>query len=101
MVGNGVARLQIENAVGKDVDHVGISEALLVGLRAVVEMDVSVNVVGGPPLREKSTKCLKPPVCRVWSVIDVPGRSVCDEEVQSTALAQPIEVQPGRHLLGH
>jgi hypothetical protein len=55
VVGNGVAWLQIENAVGKDIDHVGISEALLKGLRAVVEMDVPVNVVGGSPLREKST----------------------------------------------
>ena len=78
--------LQLQNAVGEDIDHVGIRESLLEGLRAVIEVDVPMNVVGRAPLLEKAAEGLESTMRRIGPVVDIAGRSVADEQIEGTTV---------------
>ena len=80
------ARLQLQNAVGEDIDHVGIRESLLEGLGAVIEVDVPVNVVGRAPLLQKSAKGLEPTMRRIGPVVDIAWRGVADKQIEGAAM---------------
>jgi hypothetical protein len=49
-----VTEFQLQNAVGEDIDHVGIRKSLVVRLGAVIEVYMPVNVVGRTPLLQKT-----------------------------------------------
>src|SRR5215217_7612928 len=94
-------RFQLENAVGEDIDHVGIRKSLLEGLGAVIEVHVPMNVVGRTPLLQKTAESLETTMRRIGPVVDITRRGVADEQIESVAVPQPIQVEARGHLLGH
>src|SRR5687768_8741414 len=77
-----VTRLQLQNTVREDVDHVGVHKPLLEGLGAVIEVHVPVNVVGRTPLLQKTAESLETTMRRIGAVVDIARRSVADEQVE-------------------
>ena len=77
-------------AVGKDIDHLGILEPLLEGLRAVVEVNVPMEVIGGTPLLEKAAESDEAAVGRIMAVVDVARRGVGDQQIERAAVAKPV-----------
>src|SRR4051812_11628350 len=94
-------RFKLQNTVGKDIDHVGVRKSLLIGLGAVIEMNVSMNVVGRTPLLEKPPECFESTMCGIGPVIDITRRGVADEQIEGAAVPEPIQVEARRHLLRH
>ena len=75
----GVTRFQLQNAVGEDIDHIGVREPLLEGLGAVIEVHVPMNVVGRTPLLEKTAEGFKTTMRWIGPVVDIARRCVTDE----------------------
>jgi hypothetical protein len=81
-----VTGFQFQNAVGEDIDHVGVRKSLLVRLGAVIEVHVPVNVVGRTPLREETAKGFETTMRRIVPVVDIARRSVADKQIESAAV---------------
>jgi len=81
-----VTRFQLQNTVGEDVDHVGIRKSLLVGLGAVIEVHVSMNVVCRAPLHKETAERLETTMRRIGPVIDITRRGVADEQIEGAAV---------------
>jgi len=75
-------RFQLENAVGEDIDHIGIRKPLLEGLGAVIEVHVPMNVVGRAPLLQKTAERFEPTMRRIWPVVDIAWWGVADEQIE-------------------
>jgi hypothetical protein len=81
-----VTEFQLQNAVGEDIDHVGIRKSLVVRLGAVIEVYMPVNVVGRTPLLQKTAEGLESTMRRIGPVVDITRWGVADEQIEGAAV---------------
>ena len=81
-----MTRFQLQNAVGEDIDDVGVRKSLLVRLGAVIEMHVPVNVVGRTPLLQKTAKGFETTMRRIASVVDIARWSMANKQIEGAAV---------------
>ena len=81
-----VTGFQFQNAVGEDVDYVGVHKSLLIRLGAVIEVHVPVNVVGRTPLLQKTAKGFETTMRRIAPIVDIARRGVADKQIEGAAV---------------